>query len=179
MIALWTLAIAQGADPSALRGPDSAPTAVVGLHDLSVAAPWPGGALELAVAVRTDQGAVSASAGRRWMLSDGAVWKAQAGVSGGLVVPLLVPSVGLVATPWVSLGPTGDRGFVQGVVAAPIAASLAGGLRLPVLAELQGGVRFGPVTVGIRFGAGAVVAPGTDVSVATEGAILLSYRRRE
>lgn len=178
MIGLWLAAVSSAADPAALRGPAAAPTAIIGLHDLSIASPWPGTQLELGVAVRSDRGAVSVSGGRRWSLAERGAWKVHGGVSGGVLVPLVVPSVGVVATPWVSAGPMGDGGFFQGVLAAPIAASLAGGVRVPALAELQGGVHIGPVTAGLRFGLGAVIAPGTDVSVATEGALLLSYRAR-
>lgn len=170
----WLVAVAGAADPAALRGPRAQPTAVVGLHDLSLAAPI--GPVEVAVAMRTDAGATSLSAGHRWQLAKGATWQVQAGVSGGVVVPLVVPTVGIVVTPWVSAGPVRERWFVQGLFAAPMAASLAGGVRAPALAELQGGVCIGPATVGLRLGMGAIVAPGTDVSVATEGAILVSFR---
>ncbi len=176
MIAAWAAAAAL-ADPVALRGVEAVPTAVVGLHDLSLAAPLPGSSLEVAASVRADRGAAGAALGRRWRLARGdRGWQADAGVSGGVVIPLVVPSVGLTATPWVSAGPVGERGFLQGVVAAPLAASLAGGVRLPVLAELQGGVHAGPITVGLRLGLGAAWVPGTDVSVLTDGALLLAFR---
>lgn len=172
----WSISVAWGADPAALRGPEIAPTAVVGLHDLSVAVPLPGSGLQVGIAVRTDQGAASASIGRQWTLQERGAWRVRAGVSGGVVIPLVVPSIGVVATPWVSAGPSGKVAFVEGLIAAPLAASAQGGLRAPILAELQGGLHLGPVTAGVRLGLGAIWAPGTDVSVATEGAVMLSYR---
>jgi len=176
MIALW--AIAAHADPVALRGPEVAPTAVVGLHELSVGAPV--GDLSLALSVRTDRGAADAVLGRRWRVRGEPIgWRVEVGVAAGLLVPIVRPGLGITVTPWISAGPVRPHGFVQGVIAAPLGIAAPGGARLPVLLELQGGGRVGPVTFGPRLGFGAVVAPGTDVSVATEAALLLSIRPSE
>lgn len=165
------------AEPVALRGPHAEPTVVVGLHDISVGS----GASPVAVAVsmRTDRGAVDVAVGRRWrMRGDDLGWRADVGVSGGLLVPLVRPGVGLIVTPFVAAGPVRKNGFVQGVIAAPLVVAAPGGARLPVLFELQGGGTVGRVSFGPRLAMGAIVAPGTDVSVATEAALLVSVRTR-
>ncbi|MEM6926536.1 MAG: hypothetical protein AAF602_06395 [Myxococcota bacterium] len=161
------------AEPVALRGPRAEPTAVIGLHDFSVGAPV--GSVEVAVSARTDRGAFDVALGRRWSLrGDDEGWRIDAGVSAGVVVPLVRPGVGLTATPWLSAGLLREHGFFQGLVAAPIAVAVPGGVRLPALLEVAGGGTVGRVTFGPRFAFGAVVALGTDVSVATEGALVVS-----
>lgn len=80
MAALWARVAL--ADPVALRGLVDEATAVVGLHDVSVAAPL--GEWSLAATTRWDRGAVDIAAGQRWTLTrGGGTWRAEAGVAGG------------------------------------------------------------------------------------------------
>ncbi|MEO0605251.1 MAG: hypothetical protein AAF211_27725 [Myxococcota bacterium] len=175
MIGWMAAVVVAWAEPVALRGPRAEPTAVIGLHDFSVGAPI--GPVELAASVRTDRGAFDIAVGRRWQLrGDDEGWRVDAGVSAGLVVPLVRPGVGLTATPWLSAGLLREHGFFQALVAAPIAVAAPGGARLPGLLEVAGGGTVGRVTFGPRFAFGAVVAPDTDVSVVTEGALVVSLR---
>ncbi len=170
----WLVAAAW-ADPVVLRGPEAAPAASIGQHELSVGAP--AGPVEVAVELRSDRGAAGASVGTRARLAEGARgWRADAGISGGLVLPLVSPTLGMQATPWVSGGVGGERGVLQGVLAAPLAAAPGAGARVPLLLELQGGARLGPAWVVPRLGVGPVWTPGLDVSVATEAALLLLWR---
>jgi hypothetical protein len=149
---------------------------VIGLHDQSLGAPV--GPVDLAVEIRSDGGAAGASVGWRRVLRSGSHgWRADAGASVGVVVPLIEPSVGLGLTGWASAGVVGRRGYLQGLLAVPIATSVAQGLRIPLQPEVHGGVVAGPFLVGPRLGLGVVISPGTDVSFATEAAIGLSYRR--
>ncbi|MCB9689471.1 MAG: hypothetical protein H6735_30825 [Alphaproteobacteria bacterium] len=169
------LVSAAWADPAALRLPHREPGAVVGFHDLSVGAPV--GPVDAAVELRTDGGAAGASVGLRRALREGAKgWRADTGCAAGLVVPLVAPTVGLTLTPWASAGVVGGRAYVQGLLAAPVAASLGGGLRIPVQPELQAGAILGRLTIGPRVSFGVVWAPGTDVSVTTEGSLAASWR---
>lgn len=174
ILLLWATA---WADPVALRAPWARPAATVGLHEASA-----GGALGdegpwLAAHGTLSGGAVGASVGQRWVLrGDGAVRRIQAGVSGGLAAPLVVPGVALTGTGWVHGGWVGpDASFVAGA-AVPIAVG-TGGLRLPVLLELQGGVRLGPVALGARLAAGPVWTPGLDVATWLEPSLSLQLAR--
>ncbi|MCA9490834.1 MAG: hypothetical protein KC621_12985 [Myxococcales bacterium] len=169
------LAVAAWADPTALRLPERAPGVVVGFPDLSVGAPI--GPVDAAVELRTDGGAAGASVGLRRALREGAKgWRADVGCAAGLVVPLVAPTVGLTLTPWTSAGIVGGRAYVQGLLAAPVAASIGGGLRVPFQPELQAGARVGRLTIGPRVAFGVAWVPGTDVSVTTEGALAASWR---
>ncbi|MBX2801265.1 MAG: hypothetical protein KTR31_26545 [Myxococcales bacterium] len=175
MIAVWWATTAL-ADPVALRGPQTGPTATIGLHELSAAAPLLDSPWEIAAHLRTDRGAAGVAIGRRVVLKEGdGPWRADAGLSGGVLLALVSPSPGLTATPWVAAGPVGNRASLQGVLALPMAATVGGGLRLPVLLELQGGVRAGPAWILPRLGLGPVFTPGTDVSVATEASLMLTW----
>ncbi len=171
--ALWTTVAF--AEPVALRGLRDEATAVVGFQDISGAAPV--GPVRLAVSTRWDRGAVDVALGKRWQLRRGERgWQIDAGLAGGLIVPLVEPTVGLTFTPFVTAGPVGRRWAASGVIAMPMALSPRGGLRVPLLFEIQAGYTGGRVTVGPRLSVGPVWAPGTDVSVATEGGLQISVR---
>lgn len=177
MIAAWWTTVAF-ADPVALRGPRDELSATLGLHDLSVAAPV--GPIDLAAAVRTDRGAADVAVGQRWTLRRGRrQWQIDAGVSGGIIVPLVRPTVGLTVTPFIAAGPVRERWAASGVIAMPMAVTARGELRLPVLFELQGGATIGRVTIGPRVAFGPVIVPGTDVSVATEAALQVTVRAKD
>ncbi|MEN0061240.1 MAG: hypothetical protein AAGA48_03765 [Myxococcota bacterium] len=172
MIGVW-LWSAAWADPVALRGLRDEPTVVLGLHDLSASIRL--GEVGVAATVRTDRGAVDVAVGRRWQLRRGSRgWQIDGGVSGGLIVPLVRPTLGLTATPFIAAGPVQSGWAIQGVIAAPLAVTAVGEARLPLLFELQGAGTVGRVTIGPRFGVGPVVTPGTDTSFATEGALVVS-----
>ena len=72
-------------------------------------------------------------------------------------------------------GWVGERGTFVAGAALPLVVG-TGGLRLPLLLELQGGVWAGPVLVGARLAAGPVVTPGTDVSTWLEPSLALTVR---
>lgn len=159
------------ADPVAMRAPVDAPAATVGLHDASVSAslgedlPW------VAAELATNGASTGASVGQRWTLGSG-VRRFQAGLAGGFLVPLVDPGVVLTGTAWLHGGWVGERGSFLAGAAVPVAVG-AGGSRMPLLFELQGGVVAGPVAVGARLAAGPVATPGTDVSVFLEPALML------
>lgn len=169
------LATAAWADPGALRAPERAPAAVIGLHETSIAAPI--GPVDVALEFRTDGGAAGASVGLRRTLTDGdRGWRTAVGVSGGLALPLVDPTVGLSVTAWSSAGVIGRRGYAQGLVAVPAVFSPAG-VRVPLMPELQAGVALGPLLIGPRLSF-AVVLSDVDTSIATEAALGLTWAPR-
>ena len=167
MIALIAIAFA---DPVILRAPVHAAGLTAGLHDVSAGATW-GDVASVAVEASTSGASAGASVGGRWFYGrPGGDARLQGGLSGGLLVPLVEPGVAVSATAWAHGGWIGDRGHFVAGAAAPLAVGTAG-LRLPLLLELQGGLRAGRVLVGARLSAGPVLTPGTDVSVWLEPAL--------
>ncbi len=162
----WWLLTLAWADPVALRAPHDAAGATLGRHDASAGAEL--GSTWLAAEAATNGASVGASLGQRWVLGrDDRVRRVQAGCSGGLLVPLVEPGIALTGTGWLHAGWVGDRGAFVAGAAVPVAVG-TGGSRLPLLFELQGGVRAGPVWLGARLAAGPVFTPGTDLSTFLE-----------
>ncbi len=163
MIALWLgLALA---DPVAMRAPAAWPGATVGLHDASVAVPLGEGRPWVALGSAANAASMDASVGQRW--AGEGVRRVQGGLAGGVLVPLVEPGFALTGTAWLQAGWVGERASFVAGAAAPVAVG-TGGSRMPLLFELQGGVRVGPVVLGGRLAAGPVATPGTDVSTYLE-----------
>jgi hypothetical protein len=148
----------------------------VGAHDVSVS----GGVGEtrwLAAELGTDLSSLGASAGTRWAWGpDDRPRVLQAGIAAGLLLPTIAPGIALTGTPWIHGGWVGRSGTFVAGAALPLAVG-TGGLRVPLLLELQGGVHLGPVWVGGRLSAGPVYTAGLDVATFLEPALLVQLDR--
>lgn len=173
MIGLVGLALA---DPVALRTPEDGPAATLGRHDVSLAVPLGEGPW-VAAELASNAASIGASVGHRVVLSASGTRRLQGGVAGGLSVPLVQPGLAITGTAWLHGGWLGERASFLAGAAVPLALG-TGGVRLPVLLELQGGVRIGRVSVGGRLAAGPVYTPGTDVSTFLEPALFIQSARR-
>jgi len=177
VLCTWLAGMAAArADPVALRGPVVGPTATAGLHDLSVGTPLPGN-LSAAAELATNAASAGGSVGTRWVVGpDDGPRRLQAGVAGGVLVPMVQPGVAMTATGWMHGGWVGEVGSFVAGAAVPLAAG-TGGARLPLLLELQGGLAAGPVHIGARLAAGPVWTPGTDVATFLEPSLALTLPR--
>ena len=158
------------ADPVGLRTPGAGAAVTLGRHDLSLAVPLGEDRPWIAAELATNGASFGASVGHRALLSEHGLRRLQAGVSGGLLVPLVEPGLALTGTAWLHGGWVGERGSFLAGAALPLALG-SGGVRLPVLFELQGGVQVGPLSLGARLSAGPVF--GSDVSTFLEPALFL------
>jgi hypothetical protein len=173
MIALWSYVAL--ADPGALRGPPSPVVVEVGTPDASVAVAL-GERVALAGGLRADLGAVEVAAGVDGRLTGEpgrvGLW---AGGSAGVVVPLVTPTVGLAATPW--LGWVGDGRAVAGriALAAPLVVAPTG-VRAPLL--LEGGLTIGagPLWIGARGGLGARFTLGSAPATLGQIGLVVAVR---
>jgi hypothetical protein len=172
---VWLLASLAWADPVAMRAPYGTAGATVGLHDASAAVPLGDGPW-LAAELATNGASAGASAGSRWVLGpEDRVRRLQAGLAGGLLVPLVEPGIALTGTAWLHGGWVGERGAFLAGAAVPVAVG-TGGSRMPLIFELLGGVGVGPVVIGGRLAAGPVVSPGVDTMVYLEPSLGVQLR---
>jgi hypothetical protein len=174
MIGLLWIATAH-ADPVALRAPVASPALTAGSHDISVGGPLSNNRW-VAAELGTDLGTLGASAGTRWALGpDDRPRVLQGGLAAGLLLPTVEPGLALTGTPWIHGGWVGRAGALVAGAAMPLAVG-TGGVRLPLLFELQGGVRVGPIYVQGRVSAGPVYS-ALDTSLFLEPALIVQLDR--
>lgn len=174
------------ADPVALRGPLDAPALGLGLETASVA--LPAGqffAVAADVAWNASQVGVSAAWRPSRRLGDG-LWRLEGSLGLGVGARTVQPDLVVTVSPAMLVSAVGGRGVGGFGLAVPAEMTLLSppgwyppwGVEasIPLLLELQGGARVGPVWLVARLSQGPVLTPDVDVSYTVRPALWMGYK---
>ncbi len=174
---ILTLGAAAFADPIALRGPLDAPSLAAGLRSASVAVPV-GEHFSVALDGRYALDRIGGwGAWRPIVPTEDGVWRLDGVLAAGAHGDPLTGTPGVDAMVGVAFGAVGQR-WTGGVgLAVPAALDLpSGSWSVPLLAELQVGVRLGPVWVAARAAGGPTWARGESMVTTWEPALWVGYK---